>query len=258
MRRRHYLKQLTLAATVGSLAIVLSIGASKPSIANAQSSSQRHDIRQGLPGRRISGGSRSPISACLTTPNQPVVAIMPRNNIGLTLSEHPTFWFSLPAVNLDKTLEFRLQDQTGNLIYKQSFAASGEAGIASLSLPNTSTPLTIEKNYQWYLSVVCDPDNRSEDLLVAGWIRRVQAPKFLSDTQIANATWQERLQAYKTSNLWFETLATLTEFSRMPSLDSATAQKVSEQWQELLDSADLTQVGLMPFSNQPIQPLNTL
>lgn len=233
---------------LGGLAYLASlIVLSEPGIANDQNS----NVRQGLPGRRISGGSRSPNTACLATPEQPVVALMPKNNLGLTISERPTLWFSLPAISADRALEFGLYNQTGELIYKESFETSGEAGISSFSLPSTFAPLSEESTYRWYLSVVCDPDSRSEDLVVTGWIRRIQASSTLS-AQIASATLQERLSVYETSNLWFETLTTLAELRRtLPQEDSAK-QQIDEKWQRLLNSAELSRFTTVPFTDSPI------
>lgn len=252
--RRSNLRSSLLNLAVGSLLSLTSLAVlSESSIADTQ----RNNVRQGLPGRRISGGSRSPSTACLTTPSQPVVALMPKSNLGITLSERPTFWFSLPAINPDRTLEFGLYDQSGELIYQESFNASGKAGISSLSLPNTFTSLSAEKDYRWYLSVVCDPDSRSEDLVVTGWIRRVQSDNELS-AQLANATPQERLLVYEASELWFETLTTLAELRQTAQSDSdfdqlqVDAHQIDEKWRGLLESIDLIQIAAVPFSNEPI------
>ena len=246
--RHPNLKRQTLSLFAGGLLSLASLYAgASPSLANTPSS----NARQGLPGRRISGGSRSPNTACLATPDQPVVALMPKSNLGLTLSERPTFWFSLPAISPDRTLEFGLYDQEGELIYKENFGASGEAGISSLSLPNTFAPLSEGKNYRWYLSVVCDPDSRSEDLVVTGWIRRNQADRDLA-TQLADATPQERLSVYESSDIWFETLTTLAELHRLSPSSEGAELSLDEKWQGLLEAVDLTQVATVPFSSKPI------
>ena len=258
---RHLnLKRSTLAIAAGALLTFAS--AAEPSQANESSNS----VRRGLPGRRISGGSRSINAACLATPDQPVVAIMPKSNLGLTLSQHPTFWFALPAISPDRTLEFGLYDSAGDLVYTENFQIPEKAGISSLSLPKTVNALDKEENYRWYLSVVCDPNSRSEDLVVTGWIRRTQADSTLQN-QLANATLQERLSIYATSNLWFETLSAFAEIHDTAlsdtalSTDNSTAfngtreqleQQTNKEWVALLESIDLPQLSTTPFSNQPI------
>ncbi|MEM6451418.1 MAG: DUF928 domain-containing protein [Cyanobacteria bacterium P01_D01_bin.105] len=281
--KRLNLKSPALTLIVGGLlALTTLMVLGEPSMANTRSDQQHDDVRQGLPGRRISGGSRSPNTACLATPNQPVVALMPKSNLGLTLSERPTFWFALPAISPDRMLEFGLYDEAGGLIYQERFNASGKAGISSLSLPDTFSPLSAEQDYRWYLSVVCNPESRSEDLVVTGWIRRMQADSELR-TKLANTTLQERLSVYETSELWFDTLTTIAELRRRAQADtqidnaqvdnaqidnaqidndlmlqlagdpSLDAQQIDEQWQDLLASIDLTQVATVPFSDEPMR-----
>jgi len=247
--RRLNIKHSTLALAIGGLLTLTSFA--EQSHANESKDAER----QGLPGRRISGGSRSINTACLATPSQPVVAIMPKSNVGMTLSERPTLWFSLPAINTDRSLEFGLYDSAGELVYQETFQATGEAGLSSLSLPTTFRPLSAEENYQWYLSVVCNPDSRSEDLVVTGWIRRMQADRALQ-AQLADATAQERLSIYETSNLWFDTLATLAEIRDQAQPNSPLAQPVEQQinteWLSLLESIDLAQVATTSFISEPI------
>ncbi len=213
----------------------------EPSFANAQVNSPR----QGLPGRRISGGSRSPDTACLTTPNQPLVALMPKSNLGLTVSEHPTLWFSVPAISSDRTLEFGLYAPSGELLYTTTFSASEKAEVVSLPLPETSPPLAIDRDYRWYLSVVCNQESRAEDLVVTGWIRRIQADDALSE-QLANASAQEQFAIYEDSELWCDALTSLAEVRRNTPITDALEQ----QWITLLESVELPQVIAAPLGSE--------
>ncbi|MEO1621011.1 MAG: DUF928 domain-containing protein [Cyanobacteria bacterium J06632_3] len=206
-------------------------------------------LRQGLPGRRISGGSRSPDAACLTTPNQPVVALMPKTNLGLTLQEHPTFWFAIPGIAANKSLEFGLFDTDGNLLHQQNIAVPSDAGITSIALPETAQTLDLETDYRWYLSVVCDPNSRAEDLVVTGWVRRVQADAELQQ-QLATATPQEKLSLYESSELWFDGLTTLAELR-----NNQPSEQIEQQWTALFESVDLPQVLSSPFHRSPAPDL---
>jgi len=226
--------------------------AQSPSFATTQNNSE---ARIGLPGRRISGGSRSPNTTCLATPDQPVIALMPKNNLGLTLSEYPTFWFSLPAISPDRTLEFGLYDQDGDLLYQTTFSVSGQAEVASLSLPKSSSPLVQDADYRWYLSVVCDRESHAENLVVTGWIRRVQ-PSQAIDRQLTSTTDQERLAVYQNIGLWYDALTLLAQLRYREPLDSTLEQ----QWIALLESVDLSQASAVPLGNEltPIPPLATI
>ncbi|MGB3300075.1 MAG: DUF928 domain-containing protein [Phormidesmis sp.] len=241
MRRFNLKKQIALLSIGGLLTLGLPIqsGLGSPQVDSA---------RQSLPGRRISGGSRSPNAACLANPDQPVIALMPKNNLGLTVAEHPTLWFSLPAVSPDRILEFGLYDPSGELLYTKTFSPPGNAEVASLPLPDSFSPLVVDKDYRWYLSVVCNPESRAEDLVVTGWIRRV-APSHSVNEQLAFATAKERIALYEESALWYDTLTTLAELRRT----SPTAILLEQQWVSLLELIDLPQVISAPLGN-PLMP----
>lgn len=239
--RRSKLTTSTLDYAVAALIGLSVIISSAPVFASTQGA----NLRQGLPGRRISGGSRSPSTACLITPNQPIIALMPEDNIGLTLSEHPTLWFSLPAVSPDRNIEFGLFDQAGKMVYEETLVASGEAGLTHLQLPATATPLEVNKNYRWYLSVVCDPQSRSEDLFVTGWIKRIQPDSEVSE-QLIHATDQERLSLYEASALWYDELTTLITLRR----NDPTAPELAQRWNTLLNSVNLTQALNTPGARE--------
>lgn len=237
--RRSNLKKTTVALALGG-ALTSSLF-SLPSLAN----SQDDNPRLGLPGRRISGGSRSPNTACLTTPDQPVVALIPKSSVGLTRSAHPTLWFSLPGISPDRSLEFGLIDESGELLYQKNFSVPTTAGIVSLQLPETIAPLVAGKNYRWNLSVVCNAESLSENLSVAGWIQRVE-PTQAVRAQANAATDQERLSVNGESSLWYDALTTLAELRR----DAATESEALEQrWVALLASIELSQVSSDPFSS---------
>lgn len=52
---------------------------------------------------------------------------------------------SLPAVNPDRRLKFGLYDPSGELLYTKISSPSGNAEVASLSLPDAFSPLVIDK-----------------------------------------------------------------------------------------------------------------
>ncbi len=204
------------------------------------------NTRQGLPGRRISGGSRSPNTACLTTPDQPVVALMPKSNLGRTAADNPTLWFSLPAISPDRMLEFGLYNDSGDLLFQKNFSASGTAEVASLSLPKTAAPLTVGKDYRWYLSVVCNPESRAEDLVVTGWIRRIQLDSKAQEQLASASSETARLALYQQLELWHDAL---TALARLRQIEPAE-ESLEQQWVSLLKSVDLPQAIAAPLGNE--------
>ena len=110
-------------------------------------------VRQGLPGRRISGGTRS---ECLATGSS-VTALIPKTNLGETTGAYPSVYFIIPELENTYLLEFSLRDLEGQRVYEKSLNTSENRGVISIQLPPES--LQTSQLYRWYLSVVCDAQN---------------------------------------------------------------------------------------------------
>lgn len=181
----------------------------------------------GMPGRRVGAGIRNDI--CLSGP-QAQVAIMPNNNIGLTAQAKPTLLFYLPEVNPDSTIEFVLQDDNHQVLYDKIVPAHSDAGIIRVDLAASDAPdLLPGQNYRWYFSVICNADDRSQDITAHGWMRRVD-----DATPVPQAAAPEnRLQAgksYARAGLWLDALAEVDKLRR----SQATESQATALWKEWL------------------------
>lgn len=196
--------------------------------------------REGLPGRRIGGGTRGecPLGAKRLT------ALVPENNLGLTEAAYPTFFFYIPESQTPKAIEFVLLDDSDRQVYETTFMTTGTAGIINLSLPSFAglQPLEIGKNYHWYFSMLCNPLNRAEDVFVEGWIQRVEPNPVLA-LKLENASAAERVNLYASAGLWHEALMTLTELRR----DRPNDSPIAANWTKLLQN-----VGLETIAQEPL------
>lgn len=198
--------------------------------------------REGLPGRRVGGGTRGecPIEAKRLT------ALVPENNLGLTVADYPTFFFYVPESPIPKTVEFVLLDDGDRQVYETSFMTAGTGGVINLSLPVNAglPPLTIGKNYHWYFSVVCNPVNRAEDIFVEGWVQRVELDPILA-IKLDKASMQERVNLYAAAGLWHEAITTLTNLRR----DRPNDPTMIANWIQLLQSVELDTIAQEPLFN---------
>ena len=202
-------------AFLGGLLLLCTI--SNSSLANT------NNVRQGLPGRRISGGSRSPNTACLlddahSKAAQKVIAIAPESNLNQTATARPTFWFALPAINPDRSIEFSLVDQAEETVHTQTLQPTGRAGLTAITLPATALELDENQTYKWHLSVVCDRASRATDLVVWGWIERTTG----------QSAWNDRLTA-------------LANLYRERTVNEQTTEDLEDRWMALLVSENLSQ-----------------
>lgn len=202
---------------------------------------------RGVPGRREGGGTRGP--ECPTT----TTALIPKSTMGRTVSAKPTFFYYVPAA-LDKTVEFELADEADKTIYKTSFRMIAKApGIVSVTLPAASAAsLEVGKNYHWYFTIKCNPNDAEADIVVSGWINRVELTPALKAQLDGVASESDRLSIYAKESLWYEYLSTLADLRRSQPSDSALTLK----WTELLSAVELEKIAQQPLVESQLLPTN--
>lgn len=213
---------------------------------------QNHNIRQVSedlppppknPDGTAGGGSRDG-GKCpqdIATSDQPLTALVPAKKLGLTMAEHPTFFVYVPQTAA-RVAEFGLFDKNNNGIYQKTFTLVGTPGIISFSLPTNAPPLEIGRDYKWSFAIICAPDDRLQDQLVSGSIRRTK-PESALLSQLEKAAPQERVPLYEASGFWYDALSILSELlSSQPDNPNLKAA-----WKELLDLGELDALSAKPL-----------
>lgn len=203
-------------------------------------------------GRRRGAAGRSGVGNCALNP--PLTALAPATQKSLsngkatyvwgkTTAEYPTFWFYLPGGSSLRSVEFVLQDQQDNDVYRTQVNIPEQPGIVSFRLPSTASPLQLNQNYRWFLkteiAVDCQQQNSSaiKDS-VEGWIQRVNLePQFT--TQLAAATPKQQIALYAQQGFWYDALTTLAELRRHDPTDAS----LKADWHELLQSTSLGELA---------------
>ena len=229
----------------------------EPTIQNEGSAStQRPDASwnafeppdRGVPGRREGGGTRGP-EECPTN----TTALIPKSTMGRTVSGNPTFFYYVPTT-FDKTVEFELADEADKTIYKSSFRMIAKApGIVSVTLPTANAAsLEVGKNYHWYFTIKCNPNDNEMDIVVSGWINRVEMSADLKSQLDRAASTGDRLSIYAKESLWYEYITTLADLRRSHPADSALTVK----WTELLSAVELEKIAQQPLVQSQLIPTN--
>ncbi|MEM8673818.1 MAG: DUF928 domain-containing protein [Cyanobacteria bacterium P01_G01_bin.67] len=198
----------------------------------------------GLPTHRRDGGSRGNRDSCLVdADDQSLMALIPENTIGVNSNANPRLFFYVPKINNQKTLEFVLRNEQDELIYEAFFATEGD-GIMSVEVPANinSNLLATGENYHWYLSMICDRQQRSRDLVVEGWLRQ-ESIDLATQEQIDVASSVEQAEVYNSQGFWYDALSVLAE--NQDSL--ADRPIVRQKWSEMLDSVGLKELAAEPF-----------
>ena len=167
---------------------------------------------RGAPAARIGGGSRGVGDATLE------LVVLAPDHTGLTTKEQPTlYWYvSKPvAAHLEVTV-------------------INDAGIQSLDLAKAGTKLKPGVEYRWFVSVVADPSQRSNDVVASGTIQRI-TPDSGFQRRIAAADEASLAGIYADAGIWYDSIDTLSRMIEKSPNDSA----LREQRAALLE-----QVGL--------------
>ena len=199
----------------------------------------------GAPMRTEGGGTRSSGSANSRCPivGKPLTALVPGDRFGVTVAPYPTFFVYMPAVSPQASpllVEFELQDKNSDSVYKSIFKTSGKPGILTLTLPTQAglPPLKVGEDYNWSFTIICQPDERSRDITVEGWVRRVELNATLNN-KLKQASPQQQVQLYAQAEIWQDALATLVQLRRNYPNDAA----IAANWERLLSAAGLNNIA---------------
>jgi hypothetical protein len=208
--------------------------------------------QEGLPTYRVGGGSRG---NCLTN-NQQLVALIPETAIAKTTTTSPKLFFYIPETKQKNTvaLEFVLRDRQDKLIYETFLKTNEQSGIIAVDLPDSvkATLLKTKENYHWYLSMICNPENRSHDVVVEGWIQRVELEANIKK-QLQFSQPLEKAKIYQQQDIWYDALSTLAEEKK----NSVLQPQVAMSWNKLLESIGLGNLAQEQFI-EPYQVSNSL
>ena len=200
--------------------------------------------RSGLPVHRIGGGSRG---NCIANRDQ-LVALVPENSVGITASTTPQLFFYIPETTKTHLIEFVVRNQQDELVYDTLLQTNGRSGIIAVDLPENlpQKSLKTNENYHWYLSMICNQQKRSHDIVVEGWLRRIEVqPAIGQKLQDANPIEQANL--YQQQGIWHDALSVVAQEQKNANHRGAAQAK----WTELLNA-----LGLGELTNQPLIDTN--
>ncbi|MEH1780435.1 MAG: DUF928 domain-containing protein [Nostoc sp.] len=196
---------------------------------------------KGAPQQASGGASRvgnyylNPSTVSTTEPAA-LIALLPQNFYGTTVSERPTILVYLPTSNAQEAV-FSLKDEAGNMQHQMNIPVAGKTGIIAIKLPANAPALAVGKNYQWFLALKLDGQLSPSTPYVDGWVQRIQPSAELA-TAMQEQDALKRATALGKNGVWYDCVATLaTAYNSQPS--NATLRK---QWEELLSSVSLKQI----------------
>jgi hypothetical protein len=233
-------KALSFSSLLILLYVVL-VGLATPASAETTESNGNSDY--GLPSHRRDGGSRGVNDTCVTENTSNLVALVPEETVGINSSSTPKLFFYVPKTNQKKTLEFVLRNEQDELIYEAFITTEGE-GIISIDVPADvqANINTKEQNYHWYLSMICNFQQRSRDLVVEGWMRQ-SILDVVTKKKLDSADFIAQAEIYHQQGFWFDALAVLANNSE----SKVEQPMIKAKWSELLKSVGLAELAAVPL-----------
>lgn len=179
----------------------------------------------------------------------PLTALAPQSHVGRTASTRPTFAWFVPN-STTKPMEFRLYeyDSNGNpQSIGEPISLESSPGIMTLTLPEDRPELKVGRTYLWQVTILCDPDNISSDLIARADIRVVEMPSALEST----VNGSNKANIYAEASLWYDALGA--------ALDLADESKLGEVGSTLLENlAELEAAGLTDEESERIEHLRQI
>ena len=193
------------------------------------------------PGTR--GGGTRGSNSCANS-SKPYMALVPQNQIGLTLEEYPKFFVYVPETESReiKLTLMKWDGQEEEEIGRVTFTTSGKPGIVSVSFPQSQQNssggkkfgLEVNQLYRWEIEIGCDPDDPSGNQTVAGWVERVSPTGPLANLR-KNSTPAD----YAKNGIWYEALAGAAQLYK----DKPNDPKVKADWETLLNSVGFSNIA---------------
>lgn len=176
---------------------------------------------RGAPLSRVGGGTRSIQAEDLQ------VEVLAPEHTGLSLNAQPAlYWYASRAITAP--VEFSLvRPGVPEPVLEVTLEGPFEAGLHTVDLADHGVALAPDVDYEWYVSVVFDPAQRSSDVTAGAGVRHV-----LASGEFAVAGEDGSGAAYAAAGLWYDALEVLS------------AQAATEPAARSARTALLRQVGL--------------
>ncbi len=165
---------------------------------------------RGAPGGRVGGGTRGIGEELIA-----LFALTP-NHVALTVQEQPTlYWYlSKPAKNpIELTI---ISEKDTHPLLKTHIPLPSRRGLYPLRLSDFNIRLTTGTLYQWFLTLILDPNRRSRDIVAGAIIERVEVPKTLR-SRLLKANREKIPHVYAAAGIWYDAFMAISNLiAEMP------------------------------------------
>jgi hypothetical protein len=217
------------------------------------------------PGNREAGASRSDTCAA-TMDSSGLMAVLPDTNVGVTTQGFPTIFAYVPQNNAARAELMILNEMTGEEILQSNISlplASGDNGysyapaVVGVTLPDDGSVMALEEGeqYLWAMMLVCNPDNRAEDIVITGVLQRAGEdylgsldPAVQANLEtVASVDEPQQVSIYGEAGIWQDMITELA------GLVQEQPEAYLDEWNSLLTTQGLGAIADVPlFFTTPV------
>ncbi len=187
---------------------------------------------RGAPATRVGGGTRSGETTSIT------LSVLAPDHTGYTVQGKPTiYWYVSKPITSPVELTVTAQEAIEPLL-ELTLPPPIKEGIHALRLTDHGVSLKPEVEYQWFVAVVKNPDERSKDVLAGGSIKRVPPSEAVRTklSELGEIMWPA---VYAESGLWYDAVDEISKLIQANPADGG----LREQRASLLTQAGLSQAA---------------
>jgi hypothetical protein len=142
----------------------------------------------------------------------PLMFALTPDHVGQTVSAQPSlFWYLDRIPDASMKIEFTLFDQTSDEPeVEAALAAPDRVGIQRIRLADYGVELKPGAEYEWSVTLVVDPNKRSKDVVVTGWIDRIEHSGQLA-TRLESESDTRAAAIYAEEGIWYDSFAALND-----------------------------------------------
>jgi hypothetical protein len=193
---------------------------------------------RGAPGGRIAGGTRGTGDEALT------LSVLAPDHTALTVQEQPSLYWSLSKPSPYPIELTVIDNQAIHPLLETRLSSPVRAGVQRVRLVDYSVRLTPGVPYQWFVTLVLDPYQRSKDIIAGGTIERIEFPAALRG-KLAQAGKAKAPHIYAEAGLWYDALTAISEL-----IDGTPKDTLLRKQRAAL----LEQVGLPEVARYDVHP----
>lgn len=161
----------------------------------------------GAPVTRVGGATRS-----IEVTKLPTIRALVPEQVGYTLSGQPTLYWHL-SEDTDLRVDFTLISGNANRpLVEKTIDGPLTSGVQRIDLASYGVTLETGVSYMWYVSLVPDPERRSEDRVTGGAIERLAASPDLQD-QLDRVAPDAAAVVLAGEGIWYDALTSLSDRS---------------------------------------------